>query len=166
MKNALLLAGAILSAFMVSNCVVRTIEPVFRPVRVVVPAARAGYVYVRPYQRWYNGRYIVVPGRWVASRAGFRYTRGSYVRVRRGNRFIRVWRPGTFVRRGVRVRRVVRPRVIVRPRVRVRPVVVRPRVRVRPVVVRPRVRVKPVRRVVVKRKVVVKPRKRVRKRRR
>ena len=43
------------------------------PKVVVVPSARAGYVWAPGYWRWNGHRYFWVPGYWVPARHGYRW---------------------------------------------------------------------------------------------
>ena len=51
--------------------------PIYEP----IPAPRHGYTWAPGFHRYDGGRYVWVPGRWVAARPGFRYVPDRWERV-------------------------------------------------------------------------------------
>ncbi len=89
----------------VKRVVVRrpTVKIVTRPLpvkrRVMIPARPgAGYVWVKGFYTFRNGRYAWTRGRWMLKAAGKRWIPGRYVWVRRGPFKIRKWVAGHWKR--------------------------------------------------------------------
>ena len=102
MKRLLFIAIILLTSSAISACGMHLFITHSLPKApvVVVPAAKAGHVWVKGHYEWHGGRYVWTKGRHVKVKANKRWVAGTYKWKRVHGAKVKVWVPGHWAGKG------------------------------------------------------------------